>query len=459
MKFKVLANQFLNTINRLNYIVPASSTLPILTNIKFDLKGNNLTLQATDLEIFMSHTLSVNGERDGELIAPAKELLSLIRALSYHSEISIRVPDLSPEVVPDALLNSTVFSEKFKCDFAKKTILLSGIMTEDEKRELIQLAGTDNLKSGLEDLFEKQSREFSKISFNVSVDEKKRMMLKTVNGRYVLACSASDDFPGPQETDEFRKIEFKDAPLARFLGKIIHTVSSNEIKRNMTGVLFDIRKNELRFVGTDGFRLGKYTKTNFKLKNQQEEKFIVPLRTCNLIIRINKTGKSVLEYSDKHIKVTINSTVLYSKLIDERFPNYESVIPKDNDKKLKISKKDLKLALNRALVFTDPITKKVKMEIKNTSLILRSDNPEKGGESEETIDCSFIAEGAQEADFDTTPFIISFNAQYLVECINQIDTEDMILTFSTPSKASIAYPTEQAEYENYMELVMPVRVI
>jgi DNA polymerase III sliding clamp (beta) subunit (PCNA family) len=90
-------------------------------------------------------------------------------------------------------------------------------------------------------------------------------------------------------------------------------------------------------------------------------------------------------------------------------------------------------------------------------MVIMADNPEIGAEGEETLDCSFISE-EKEVDFDKESFNVAFNISYLLDCLAQIETSDVIFSFLTPSKASIAKPTEQLQNEDFMELIMPVRV-
>jgi DNA polymerase III sliding clamp (beta) subunit (PCNA family) len=90
-------------------------------------------------------------------------------------------------------------------------------------------------------------------------------------------------------------------------------------------------------------------------------------------------------------------------------------------------------------------------------MIIKADNPEIGAEGEETLDSSFVS-NEKEIDFDKEPFNVAFNISYLLDCLAQIETPDVMFSFLTPSKASIAKPTEQLPDEDFMELIMPVRV-
>jgi DNA polymerase-3 subunit beta len=301
------------------------------------------------------------------------------------------------------------------------------------------------------------SRTLTSTNINIDVNEKNKLTLKTKNGKYSLSGEPPEDFPTPEEKTEVNKIELEGSTLRRFISKIIHAVNNDEIRRNMSGILFDIGKSELRFVATDGFRLGKIIQKNFTHVNPEDRKIIVPSKTCQLILRLNNNEDSILEYDENLLKISFNEIEIYSKLIDDTFPNYETVIPLDNNKLLKIDREVIENSLRRALIFADDITKRVKLEIANNSLTIKADNPEIGAEGEETIDCEFGTKDSSDIDFNKEPFGIAFNASYLIDCVTHIQTDKINFDFSTPSKAAIATPTEQSPNEDFMELVMPVR--
>ncbi|MDQ3020195.1 MAG: DNA polymerase III subunit beta [Bacteroidota bacterium] len=378
MKFSVTGDKLVDYLTKLNFVIPTRSPLPILDNILFELKGNELKLLASDLEIFIRTTLDVEGKKDGKVAIPAKKLLEISRTLT---------------------------SAKLDLD----------------------------------------------------VNEKNRITIKTKNGKYTIGGEPAEDFPSPEEKDEMHKLEFEGKTIRRCLSKVIHSVNTDELRRNMSGVLLDVNKNEIKFVATDGFRLGKIIKDNFKPQSDVEEKIIIPLKTSNMILRLNNSDDSVIEFDENDLKISFGDIEIYSKLIDDTFPSYENVIPNDNDKILKINKNEFSNSLKRALIFADVITKRVRLEISNTSIIIKADNPEIGSEGEETIDCSFNSLNGTE-DFDKQPFVIAFNAGYLLDAVSQMETDEINVSFGNPSKAAIATPTEQLDNENFIELIMPVRV-
>jgi len=193
------------------------------------------------------------------------------------------------------------------------------------------------------------SRTLTSASLSVEVNDKNRITIKTANGRYTIGGEPADDFPAPEEKSDLHKLDLDGATLRRCLSKVIHAVNTDELRRNMSGVLLDVDKNEIKFVATDGFRLGKIIKNNFALQSDIEDKIIIPLKTGNLILRLNNNDDSSVEFNETDLKISFGDIEIYSKLIDDTFPNYENVIPNDNDKILKINKNDFSNSLRRAL--------------------------------------------------------------------------------------------------------------
>lgn len=481
MKFSISAEKFFNAVNKLSYVVPGSShtTLPILSNIYFKLDSNKLRMVSTDLEAFITTDLNVEGTEDGGVAVPARKLLELLKAMIIKNE-SVSVTTkyskesyglLSAEgLVPELNLYS------IKYDNAKESLVYRGSIPEEtfeglkeEFRLFKENKGTiaaEDLKTALDELENavmalgklavdtfKKTTEKLKIKFESN--DKNKITVNSKNGKYQFFGEPIDDYPLPEDKSDLSRIEISGNRFKRFIQKVKHSVKNDEIRRNMAGVFIDLRKNELRFVATDGFRLSKIISSEFSHTNSKDENFILPIKTVDLIPKIVTDSSLVMEFDNMMIKFTIDNFNVYSKLIDDTFPNYESVIPKDNDKKLLVNRYDLLSALRRASIFTDKVTMKVKFEVVGGELTIKSDNPEIGGEGEETINCDFKTNSGDEI---SDAFSIAFNVSYLVECLSQIETDEVIFTFSAPAKASILLPVASMNEEDFMELIMPVRV-
>lgn len=368
--------------------------------------------------------------------------------VDYLSRLNSVIPTRSPLPILDNIL--------FELEGKELKLLASDL--EIFIRTTLEVDGKKNGKVAIpaKKLLE-ISRTLATAQLDLEVNEKNRITIKTKNGKYTIGGEPSEDFPSPEEKNNMHKLELEGQTIRRCLSKVIHAVNTDELRRNMSGILLDVNKNELKFVATDGFRLGKIIKDNFKVQTDVEEKIIIPLKTSNLILRLNNNDDSVIEFDENDLKVSFSDIEIYSKLIDDTFPSYENVIPSDNDKILKINKNEFSNSLKRALIFADVITKRVRLEITNNSMTIKADNPEIGSEGEETIDCSFVNDNGKE-DFDKTPFVIAFNSGYLLDAVSQIETDEINVSFGSPSKAAIATPTEQLANENFIELIMPVRV-
>ncbi len=482
MKFNITVENFVNYLTKLSYVIPSRSALPILENVLFELKGNELTLQATDLENFIRVKVPVEGHEDGECAIPAKKLLDLLRLLvAKYDNIVVETEFNSDDY---DLLNKEgnlyeLLKGKITYIYKTKSLVFTGVFENEVRLSLLEKLGNnqqiyinegkhelasanEKLKNAIEKLYEKNESTLSKLmtkkKIKFETNEKGKVTITSSNGKYSFFGQSTEDFPSIEDKNQLESIRIKDTTLRRIISKVRHAVSMEETKRNMTGILFDIRKDELRFVSTDGFRLSKFSLRDYETTEIKESKIIVALKAADIITKLIGREESTIEYDETLIKLSTNTTEFYSKLIEDTFPNYETVIPKSNDKKLKVSRTDFLNSLKRASIFVDPATKRVKFEIKNSTINIKADNPEIGADVEEVIDCNFISLEDNEADFDKNPFSISFNVHYLIDCFSVLESPEILMTFSSPSKACVITPSVQENNEDYMELVMPVRV-
>ncbi|MCE1165262.1 MAG: DNA polymerase III subunit beta [Bacteroidetes bacterium] len=479
MKFSISADKFFNAVNKLNYVVPGSShsTLPILSNIYFNLDGNSLNMVSTDLEAFIKTGIEVEGTENGAVAVPARKLLDLLKALIIKTESVSARASLSAEaynllvqenILPDLKEFDSNYDAKagalsFKGRLPEESFMvLEEVLTEmkekaGQREDLVNAynAFSESLKLLKVEAAKAFKKSADKIKIKFESNDKHKITINSKNGKYQFFGEPVEDYPLPDDREELSKLEMEGIQLRRFLQKVKHSVKNDEIRRNMAGVFMDLRKSELRFVATDGFRLSKVITGDYTHENGKDDNFILPIKTVDLLPKLITDGKVKIEFDDVMIKFTFDGVIVYSKLIDDTFPNYESVIPKDNDKKLLINRYEILSALRRASIFTDKVTNRVKFEVTDNELTIKSDNPEIGGEGEETLDCDFKTNSGDEI---TETFAIAFNVSYLLDCLTQIETDDIMITFSSPSKASIILPVGSDSGEDYMELIMPVRV-
>jgi DNA polymerase-3 subunit beta len=301
------------------------------------------------------------------------------------------------------------------------------------------------------------SRTLPSDDLSFEVNDKNRLTIKTKKGKYTMSGEPPDDFPQPEITEDLRELNFKGSGLKRCLAKVIHAANTEELKRNMMGILMEVGKKEVKFVATDSYRLSRISRSDISIDGTAEEKIVIPLRTASLLVRLLTDDKAVIAFNDKDLLIHFGEYEVFSKLLGETFPNYENVIPANNDKLLKINRNEFFESLNRALILANPNTNRVILEIASDNLTIKTDNPEVGSEGEESIDCSFSSRSGSE-EMDGKAFTIAFNGLFVREALSQIETDIVEISFGSPSKAAIAQPDEQSENEVFTELIMPVRV-
>lgn len=386
MKFSVQSNELIGAINKVIPVTPVRSTLPILGNLLFSLQGNELTVTGSDLEVYIKVVLNVSGKSNGKVAIPAKRLETLLQ----------------------------------------------------------NLPGRD-------------------LSFDLQSSYK--LVIKTKGGKWTITGEDPNDFPSPAEINESNSIEISGGILTRYLGKAIHAASTDELRRSMNGIFFEITPRDFRIVSTDGHRLVRIIKKDFAFDGEKLS-MLVPIKTCQLMTKLFRDGAKTaakegesdreddsgvaINFSNEFLTSIYKNVTISSRLIDDTFPNYESVIPTDNEKKLKINREDLVSSIKRSIIMSDQITNRTSLQINESELKVLSANNEYGTDSEEFIPCSFS---------ESEELEIAFNGKYLLEALQHFEDDDIIFDFSTPLKAAIIRPTEQQKDEDIMMLVMPVRNI
>ena len=153
-----------------------------------------------------------------------------------------------------------------------------------------------------------------------------------------------------------------------------------------------------------------------------------------------------VSFNSNHLFVDHGSTQLICRLIDARFPDYKVVIPADNPYRLTVNKHDFQNALRRVNVFSNKSTNQVALSITGNELQMAAQDIDFSFEGNERMSCEYKGEDIQ----------IAFNAKFLIEMLSAADTDDIFIELSTPSKAGLIKPSEQAPGEDLLMLVMPL---
>ena len=287
-------------------------------------------------------------------------------------------------------------------------------------------------------------RQLPDIPVTFDVDERNNIRFKTDKGTYKLAGNAADDFPASPSLEESNAIISKAEHLKEAIQKTSFAVASDDLRPAMMGVYFQIGSESSKVVATDGRRLARLETSN--IVGEQEMSFIVPEKALNLVQKSLGNGECSVSVSADHARFETGSTIVITRLINDQYPNYESVIPRENDKTMKVAKDDMIATVKRVSIFSSSTTKQIRLELKANEVEICAEDVDMSSEAKESVPCEY---GADE-------MVIGFNARYLSDVLGNVTGSDVVFEFSTPNRAGIVRPAEQNENEDMLMLVMPV---
>lgn len=265
-------------------------------------------------------------------------------------------------------------------------------------------------------------------------------------GKYKLAGDNPEDFPAIPEEENVEHLNLTGKVLSDAISKTLFATSTDELRLAMTGVYVQIDFNKIVFVATDAHKLVKYMYAE-GIKTEATNSFIVPKKALTLIKNsISPDDEVVLSYNKTNVFISFGDTKMISRLIDAKYPDYNAVIPVDNPHLLTLNRKDFQSSLKRINIYANKTTNQVILNITDGSLTLSAQDLDFSNEATEQLVCSYEGE----------PMTIGFNAKFLIEMLNIIESVDIVFELSTPNRAGILMPTNQEDYENLMMLVMPV---
>ena len=173
---------------------------------------------------------------------------------------------------------------------------------------------------------------------------------------------------------------------------------------------------------------------------------VVPKKFLSYLSTFLSNDDILLSIGETHMTATINQDTIISRTINEVFPDYESVIPTDNTKILKVDRKSVLGAIKRVSIFSNKSTHQVAFNISNNSFIVHTEDPESSSRAKEEI----IGE------YEGDDLIIGYNGEYLKDVISHISGEEVIIKLNTPISATLFTGSEEEESKTM--LLMPVRL-
>lgn len=287
-------------------------------------------------------------------------------------------------------------------------------------------------------------RQLPDIPLAFDIDERNIIRFRTDRGVYKLVGQKAEDYPSLPSVNEGTSMSVDTSSLTAAIEKTRFAVSTDDLRPNMMGVYFQVDEEKTRMVATDGHRLVKLTK--FDMQGDIPVNFIVPDKALALVSRTIEGETADIRITKHHARFRSGDTEVITRLINENYPNYENVIPKENEKLMSVSKAEMLATVRRVSIFSSSTTRQIRLNLTQDEVTIYAEDYEMSSEARESIKCQY----------DSDDMVIGFNARYLADVLNNIPNDEVSFEFSTPNRAGIVKPVEQLADEELLMLVMPV---
>lgn len=267
------------------------------------------------------------------------------------------------------------------------------------------------------------------------------------NGKYSLMGQSADEFPQlTQLGDNAVRVGIDAEVLLNGINRSVFATADDELRPVMNGIYFDITTDDITMVASDGHKLVR-CKT-FAAHGNERAAFILPKKPANLMKNLlaREQGTVTIEFDERNAVFTLENYRMVCRLIEGRYPNYNSVIPQNNPYKVTVDRQSLIGALRRVSIFSSQASSLIKLRLSNNQITI----------SAQDIDFSTSAEETQTCQYDGNDMSIGFKSTFLLDILNNISAEEVVIELADPSRAGVIIPVEQEEKEDLLMLLMPM---
>lgn len=280
----------------------------------------------------------------------------------------------------------------------------------------------------------------------LSQENPNNMQIKSGKSKYNLPCIDASEFPNLSEGELEKEVEVESDKLSKMIDKTRFAISSDETRYYLNGLFLQAIKKgsdfELRCVATDGHRLA----LSYLLSDKLTEEFgvILPKKSVAEIRRVIDGAKKVkVAVSRVKIKIVADNATIISKLIDGEFPDYDKVLPKNNNQIALINKKSFFDCVDRVSTVATDKHRSVKLVLENGKMNLQVSTND-GSFAYEELDVSYAGDKIE----------TGFNSRYLLDIIGQIDKEELMMHFKDGASPALI----DAKDMHSVFVIMPVRI-
>lgn len=267
------------------------------------------------------------------------------------------------------------------------------------------------------------------------------------NGQYSLMGQNADEYP--QSTalaGDAVKFTMEVDTLLSGINRTVYATADDELRPVMNGIYFDITAEDITMVASDGHKLVRCQ--ILTAKGDDRAAFILPKKPANLLKNIlpKEQGVVSISFDERNAVFELGNYHMICRLIEGRYPNYNSVIPKDNPFKVNVDRASLIGALRRVAIFSSQASSLVKLNIVNHKINISAQDIDFSTSAEESLACQYAEQEIS----------IGFKSTFLIDILSNISSDEVVIELADPSRAGVILPVEQEEGETLLTLLMPM---
>lgn len=288
---------------------------------------------------------------------------------------------------------------------------------------------------------------FADQPLSFSVDDAFGIEISSDNGKYRIAGQNGEEFPRVPDLEAPESVQISANALYNAINKSLFATGNDELRPVMSGVYFEINTDNITFVATDAHKLVRYRRNDIEAKRAAG--LILPKKPLNLVksALANTDAEVEMQYNDTNAFFSFDDIELICRLVEGKYPNYDAVIPKENPNQLIIDRLALLSSVKRISIFSNRSTHQIRLKISGSELAISAEDLDFASEANERLTCNYKGDDME----------IGFNSRFLIEMLNNIESETVMFELSAPNRAGLLTPGDhQAENEDLLMLVMPV---
>ena len=283
------------------------------------------------------------------------------------------------------------------------------------------------------------------LTFEVS--ENMEIVVKYQNGKYSLMGQNADEYPQSANLGSNAvHVGLGVDVLMNGINRSLFATADDELRPVMNGIYFDITTEDITFVASDGHKLVR--NKSYKARGNEKAAFILPKKPATLLKNLlpKETGDVQIDFDDRNAMFTLENYNMTCRLIEGRYPNYNSVIPQNNPHRATIDRAAFVSGLKRVSVFSSAASSLIKLRLDMNTIQISGQDIDFSTSAEETLMCQY--EGNQMS--------IGFKSTFLIDILNNISSQEVVMELADPSRAGVIVPVEQNDEEDLLMLLMPM---